>query len=155
VKGAYLNGQLEEDIYMHQPEGFIEKGKENLVCKLNKSIYGLKQSGRVWHRTLRGQMERIGFTAGKTDSTVYFQFGKNGEIEILGWYVDDELIAANALHLLDQITMDIEGSFDIQNLGEPSRLLGIKFERNHDLGTIHISQPAYIDVIAKRFNISL
>jgi hypothetical protein len=154
VKGEYLNGQLKEDVYMRQPEGFIEKGKENFVCKLNKSIYGLKQSGRVWHGTMRGQMERIGFTAGNTDSTVYFRFGKNGEIEILRWYVDDGLMAANAPHLLDQITTDIEGSFDIQNLGEPSRLLGIKIERNHDLGTIHISQPVYIDVIAKRFNIS-
>ena len=53
VKGAYLNGVLDEDVYMRQPEGFIEKGKEHLVCKLKKGLYGLKQSGRVWHETLK------------------------------------------------------------------------------------------------------
>ena len=71
VKGAYLNVKLDDTVYMHQPEGFIKKGEENLVCKLNKSIYGLKQSGKVWHGTMRQEMERNGFTPGKSDLMVY------------------------------------------------------------------------------------
>ena len=53
VKGAYLNGVLEEDIYMRQPKGFVKEGEEGLICKLHKSLYGLKQLGRVWHNTLK------------------------------------------------------------------------------------------------------
>ena len=71
-------------MYMQQPEGFIEKGNEHLVCKLNKGIYGLKQSGRVWHRTLRNELEKTGFTPGDADSTVYFRFGDNGSIQSAG-----------------------------------------------------------------------
>ena len=53
IKGAYLNGKREDDVYMHQPEGFIEEGKENMVCKLSKGVYRLRQSGQVWHQMLR------------------------------------------------------------------------------------------------------
>jgi Reverse transcriptase (RNA-dependent DNA polymerase) len=72
IKGAYLNGELEEEVYMRQPEGFIQKGDENLVCKLIKGIYGLKQSGRVWHQTLKSKLGEISFTAGEADHTVFF-----------------------------------------------------------------------------------
>ena len=53
IKGAYLNSVLEEDVYMKQPEGFVEPGKDHMVCKLKKGLYGLKQLGRVWHQTLK------------------------------------------------------------------------------------------------------
>ena len=72
VKGAYLNGKLEEEVYMRQPEGFIKEGKQELVCKLNKGVYGLKQSGRVWHQLLKSQLKKIGFAPGEADSTVFF-----------------------------------------------------------------------------------
>jgi Reverse transcriptase (RNA-dependent DNA polymerase) len=72
IKGAYLNGELEEEVYMHQPEGFIQRGNENLVCKLIKSIYRLKQSGRVWHQTLKSKLGEIGFAAGEADHTLFF-----------------------------------------------------------------------------------
>ena len=78
---------------MEQIEGFIKRGEENLVSKLNKSIYGLKQSGQVWHGTMRQEMEEMGFTPGNADLTVYFQFRSNREIEIAGWSVDDRLLA--------------------------------------------------------------
>lgn len=70
VKGAYLNGKLDEDIYMHQPDGFVREGTEGLVCKLNKGIYGLKQSGWVWYHTLKWELTQIGFTPGEADLTV-------------------------------------------------------------------------------------
>ena len=106
IEGAYLNGILEDDVYIGQPEGFIEKGTEQLVCKLNKGIYRLKQSGRVWHCTLKYKLEKTGFTPGNNDSTVYYRFG------------------------------DIRGSFKIQDLGEWKQLLGIQISRNQELGMI-------------------
>ena len=153
VKGAYLNGKLEEDVYMKQPEGYIEEGKEDMVCKLNKGVYGLKQSGRVWHETLKREMEGIGFKAGEADSTIFFRSRKEGTIEMAGWYVDDGLLASNSKESMEHMVADIGGSFDIKDLGEPERLLGIKICRNRDVGTIHISQPSFISTIASRFNI--
>jgi hypothetical protein len=61
VKTAFLNGDLEEEIYMQQPEGFIEKGKENLVCRLRKSLYGLKQAGRAWYEKIHAALINLGF----------------------------------------------------------------------------------------------
>ena len=78
VKGAYLNGKLDNTVCMHQPKGFVKNGEEDLVCKLNKSIFGLKKSGRMWHGTMEREMERIGFTPRKADPTVYIQLRNNG-----------------------------------------------------------------------------
>ena len=103
---------------MWQPEGFIEVGKEHMVCKLNMGIYGLKQSGRVWHRTLRTQLEKVGFTSSDADSTIYFRFSANGSIKLSGWYVDDGLLAANSPQVMDRMITNIRGSFEIQDLGE-------------------------------------
>jgi Reverse transcriptase (RNA-dependent DNA polymerase) len=72
---------------------------------------------------------------------------------LAGWYVDDGLLAADSLQSMEHMVHDIGGSFDIQDLGNPERLLGIRILRNPDSGTIHISQPAFINTIAKHFNI--
>ena len=71
-------------MYMHQPKGFMEKGKEYLVCKFNKGIYRLKQLGRVWHRTLICELEKSGFTPGTTDNMVNFRFKDDKSIELAG-----------------------------------------------------------------------
>ena len=94
-------------------------------------------------------MERIGFTPGKADPMVYIQYKNNGEIGIAGWYVDNGLLAANLIKTMEKMVMDIKGSFNIKDLSELTRLLGIKITINHKLGTIHISQPSFIDSIAK------
>ena len=118
VKGAYLNGKLDDTIYMHQPGRFIKRGKETLVCKLNKSIYGLKQSRQVWHETMRREMGRIGFTPRKADLMVYIWLGNNGEIGVAGWYVDDRLLATNSIKPMEKLVTDNKESFDIEELGE-------------------------------------
>ena len=115
---------------MWQPEGFIEKGNEHLVCKLNKGIYGLKQSGRVWHCTLRHELEKTGFTPSNANSAVYFRFSDKELIQLAGWYVDDGMLATNCTESMDCMIRDIRGSFQIQNLGEPKQLLGIPISRN-------------------------
>jgi Reverse transcriptase (RNA-dependent DNA polymerase) len=107
VKGAYHNGKLDDAVYMRQPEGFIKPGEENLVCKLNKGIYGLKQSGRVWHATLKAELEKLGFTAGEADKTVFFKFGADDQIGIAGWYVDDGLLASISNAAMDKMVTDI------------------------------------------------
>jgi Reverse transcriptase (RNA-dependent DNA polymerase) len=125
-----------------------------LVCKLNKGIYGLKQSGRVWHNTLRSELEKIGFKNGEADKTVFFRFREGRDVEIVGWYVDNGLMASNSTLSMDRMIQDVRGSFDIQDMGDPTRLLGIWIIRNRELGTIHISQSSFIDTIAKHFEIT-
>ncbi|KAM2609223.1 hypothetical protein TB1_037465 [Malus domestica] len=74
VKTAFLNGDLQEDIYMKQPVGFVERGKENLVCKLNKSIYGLKQASRQWYLKFDQIVSAQGFVENKLDDCTYIKF---------------------------------------------------------------------------------
>ena len=138
---------------MKQPEGFIEPGKDHMVCKLKKGLYRLKQSGRVWHQTLKREMQRLGFKPGEADTTVFFRF-KDDKAEIIGWYVNDGLVATSCAKSMECTVKDIGGSCNVQDLGEPDHLLGIKIARDHDLGTIHISQPSFIDTIARHFDIT-
>ena len=71
VKTAFLNGELEEDIYMSQPEGFEKKDLEHLVCKLKKSLYGLKQSPRAWYQRIDSFFTKEGFTRSEADHSLY------------------------------------------------------------------------------------
>nr|KYP53314.1 Retrovirus-related Pol polyprotein from transposon TNT 1-94 [Cajanus cajan] len=83
VKTAFLYGKLDEEILMQQPEGFVEKGKEDHVCKLNKSLYGLKQSPRKWNRRFDEFMTKINFNRSQYDNCVYFKFPDNAVLIIL------------------------------------------------------------------------
>ena len=87
---AFVNGQLEEKIYMEQPDGYIESGKENLVCKLNKSLYGFKQSPRCWNTVFRKYMETIHFKPSTANPCVYVRGGE--DMTIVAVYVDDLLL---------------------------------------------------------------
>ena len=93
VKTAFLHGELDENIYMDQPEGFLIPGKEHLVCKLKKSLYGLKQSSRQWYKRFDSFMLSNGFKRSDYDSCVYLKT-VNGSAIYLLLYVDDMLIAA-------------------------------------------------------------
>ena len=91
VATAFLNGELEEEVYMEQPEGFVVPGKEHLVCRLKRSIYGLKQSPRCWNTVLDCHLKKMGFVQTTTDPCVYRASG--GEPIYLGVYVDDIILA--------------------------------------------------------------
>ncbi|TQD94623.1 hypothetical protein C1H46_019868 [Malus baccata] len=93
VKTDFLNGDLEECIYMKQPTKFIERGKENMVCKLNKSIYGLKQASRQWYLKFDQIVYSQGFAENKLDDCIYIKFSSSQFI-LLVLYVDDILLAS-------------------------------------------------------------
>ena len=100
VTTAFLNGTLEEEVYMKQPEGFATKGKEHLVCKLKKSIYGLKQSPRCWNVELDDHLCDIGFTQSTSDPCIYTSEG--GSV-LLAVYVDDVLLAAKSEQCMSDV----------------------------------------------------
>ena len=95
VKTAFLHGELEEEIYMDQPEGFVVNGKEDLVCKLKRSLYGLKQSPRQWYKRFDSFMLAHEFKRSQYDSCVYIKFVNGSPIYFM-LYVDDMLIAAKS-----------------------------------------------------------
>ncbi len=86
VTTAFLNGSLEEKVFMRQPEGFEVKGKEHLVCKLKKSIYGLKQSPRCWNVALDSQLRVMGFVQSKNDPCIYFK-NAGDDIRTVPWSI--------------------------------------------------------------------
>ena len=94
VKTAYLNGDLDEEMYMAQPEGFVQAGQENKVCKLRRAIYGLKQAGRAWYQKIDSCFGSLGRKRTHSDSCVYQQ-RKDGIVVIVAIYVDDLLILLN------------------------------------------------------------
>ena len=102
VKTVFLHGDLEEDLYMIQPEGFIVQGQENLVCKLRKNLYGLKQAPRQWCKKFDDFMHRIGFKRCEADHYSYVKSFDNSYI-ILLLYVDDMLIAGFSIEEINNL----------------------------------------------------
>ena len=94
VKSAFLNGDLEEEVYMYQPQGFQVSGKEYLVCKLKKALYGLKQAPRAWYIKIDRYLDEQGFQRSPSDSNMYVKRVGNNII-ILVIYVDDIIITGS------------------------------------------------------------
>jgi hypothetical protein len=149
VKSAYLNGDLDEEIYMHQPEGYVAAGKEQHVWKLNKSLYGLKQAGRTWHQKIDVALKRRGFTTLEADQCVYVKRQPKTVI-IIALYVDDLLIASNNPTDLTQFKRDLAAEFKMEDLGEANFILGVKIERNRTTRSITIGQSAYVTALLER-----
>ncbi|KAM1356775.1 hypothetical protein ACFX2H_030666 [Malus domestica] len=116
VKTAFLNGSLLEDIYMKQPPGFIERGKESMVCKLTKSIYGLKQASRQWYKKFDQVVNSFGFSENKIDNCIYMKQAKSDFIFVV-LYVDDILLASSSVQLLKETKQMLSQSFDMKDLG--------------------------------------
>ena len=88
VKTAFLNGEIEEEVYIEQPDGFEVHGKETHVCRLKKALYGLKQAPRAWYGRIYGFLMKLGFTRSDADSNLYYKVVE-GDTLILVLYVDD------------------------------------------------------------------
>ena len=99
VKTAFLNGDLHENVYMAQPEGFAVEGKEHMGCKLKKSLYGLKQASRQWYIKFDEVIRNFGFSENKVDNCIYIKF-KGKDFTILVLYVDDILLASSNKDML-------------------------------------------------------
>jgi hypothetical protein len=145
VKGAYLNSRLKEKVYMHQPEGF-DNGTGR-ICLLIKAIYGLKQSGHKWNNEFNEKLMMKDFKRLCLDPCAYVQ--TNGEdLEIITVWVDDLLPFASSNELIERIKLDLRSKWEITDLGEPTKIVGIEIARNAK--AITISQPKYIESVLKR-----
>lgn len=151
VKTTFLNGDLHEDVYMCQPEGFVVKGKEHMKCRLKKSIYGLRQASREWYIKFDDVIGKFGFKENFVDQCIYLKVSGSKYI-ILVLYVDDILLASSDMNLMHETKRFLHNNFDMKDLGEASYVLGIEIHRNRSHGVLGLSQRAYIDKVLKRFN---
>ena len=154
VKGAYLNADIDTDIYLEQPAGYIQTNEEGtaLACHLKKSLYGLKQSGRNWHITLTDFLKSEGYTANENDPCVYTSTTDEATTYILFW-VDDILIAGKTEQAINELKEKLEKRFNMDDRGELRWFLGIDFNRLKD-GSYQMSQERYTDELLKKFNMS-
>ncbi|KAH9736282.1 hypothetical protein KPL71_018042 [Citrus sinensis] len=149
VKTTFLNEDLDEEIYMEQPEGFITPGQEKKVCKLVKSLYGLKQAPKQWHEKFDHTMITSGFKINECDKCVYVKETENGYV-ILCLYVDDMLIVGSNDDMIKSTKNMLKSKFDMKNIGLADVILGIKISRASN-GLI-LSQTHYVDKILGKFN---
>ena len=125
VKTAFFNGDIDTEIFMKQPDGYQEKGKEHLVCRLNKSIYGLKQAGRAWYEKINHELLNLGMKQSQSDNCIYTKI-TNSEILIIALYVDDLLILTKSLMEMNKIKEQLTSRFEMKDLGEAKFILGIE-----------------------------
>ncbi|KAK3930023.1 Copia protein [Frankliniella fusca] len=146
VKCAFLNGDLEEEIFMWPPQGLDVDG--DIVCKLKKSLYGLKQAPKEWNKKFNECVKSFGFDQCLADRCIYVR-KKDGDVVYLLLYVDDFLIASNNEELLHTIKNNLMLRFKMRDLGEALYFLGIKITRStHGL---FLSQENYVKKIVQRF----
>ncbi|KAK8547551.1 hypothetical protein V6N12_031688 [Hibiscus sabdariffa] len=124
VKTAFLNGKLEEDVYMTQPEGFVTPENAGMVCKLQRSIYGLKQASRSWNLRFNDAIKEFGFIRNEDEPCVYKK-------SIKTW---------------------LSSCFFMKDLGEASYISGVKIYRDRSRRLLGLSQSTYIDKVLKRFS---
>jgi hypothetical protein len=150
VQTAFLNGKLDEEIYMKQMPGYVDSEFPNHVCLLNKTIYGLKQSPRMWNKMVDEFLQECGFVPLISDPCLYLKKDDLG-IHIIGLFVDDILQAATDTASLQKMRLLLEKRFKMTFLGEPKFCLGIEIERNMELKTTKIGLAGYTKKILNMF----
>jgi len=149
VVTAFLAGELEEEIYMEQPEGFkVGTEEDDLVCLLRKSLYGLKQAPRIWNQRIRRFLESIGFKPTYSDPCVYVN---NETGVIIAMWVDDLMIFGKDIENINDLKAQLSEEYEMKDLGELKYFLGIQVHRDKERKLIHINQSSYNRTVLERF----
>ncbi|KAG8478002.1 hypothetical protein CXB51_027809 [Gossypium anomalum] len=152
VKTAFLHEELEEDIYMEQLEGFTVSEKEDYVCLLKKSLYGLKQSPRKWYKRFDSFMTSHDFKRSSFDGCVYFKKNSDGSFVYLLLYIDDMLIAAKDKEEIRKVKAQLSEEFEMKDFGPAKKILGMEILRDRKASKLYLSQKGYIEKVLCRFN---
>src|SRR6266496_2952961 len=150
VKTAFLNGFLEEELYMIQPECFVDPKSVDKVCKLQRSIYGLVHASRSWNKRFDSVIKAYGFIQTFGEACIYKKVS-GSSVAFLILYVDDILLIRNDIEFLDSIKGYLNKSFSMKDLGEAAYILGIKIYRDRSRRLIRLSQSTYLDKVLKKF----
>ena len=151
VVTAFLNGNLDEVIFMEQPQGFKDSKYPNHVCKLQKALYGLKQSPRQWNAKMDSFLvDKLGFVSTSADACLYVRHTGN-QFEAISLYVDDLLIAGNDQSTISTIKNDLSTMFEMKDLGPAKLCIGLEITRNRSSRRLFLGQQKYISNILERF----
>ncbi|SGY77704.1 BQ5605_C005g03702 [Microbotryum silenes-dioicae] len=149
IDKAYLHGELDHDIWMTTPRGFDFPSDQ--VLRLRRSIYGLKQAGRIWNRHIDTSLRSLGYTATGTDHCIYSRIDDQKQPHYIALYVDDLLIVSPALDEIERVISGLEQRYGVKRLGPAEYILGIQIRRLED-GSIALSQECYIMDVLARFH---
>jgi ATP-binding cassette subfamily B (MDR/TAP) protein 1 len=151
AKTAFRHGELEEEIYMEQPEGFLVKGKEDHVCKLKKSLYGLQQAPRQWYMKFESIMGEQGYKRCSSDHCVFIHRFSGDDYIILLIYVDDILIVGKNVSRIARLNKELSKSFAMKDLGPVKCILDMRFERDRKSNKLYLSRDKYIEKVLRKF----
>jgi hypothetical protein len=151
VKSAFLNGELEEEVYVCQPEGYVQKGKEKMVLKLSKALYGLRQAPRAWNIRLDKSLKKLGFSKCPSEAAVYKR-GSGKDVVVLGVYVDDLVVTGESPVEIENFKKQMTCEFDMSDLGLLSFYLGIEVDQQED--HITIKQSTYAKKVLSQFGMA-
>ena len=148
VETAFLNGKLDEEICMQQPEGYVKPGKEHLGCKLEKSLYGLKQSSRCWNKAFKESVEKLGFTQASADPCVFIR--KTDTLTIIAIHVDLMMLAENILEM-QRLKGSLKVQFKMKDMGELHYYVGVCIVQDKEMKQVYLHQGQYIEKMLKKF----
>ncbi|RVW45084.1 Retrovirus-related Pol polyprotein from transposon RE1 [Vitis vinifera] len=147
VHNAFLNGELEEQVYMSQPLGYLDTTFPTKVCRLKKTLYGLKQAPRAWFQQLSSAIIQWGFSNSRTDSSMFLHFGESTTLIVLV-YVDDIIITGCSSTQISSLIAKLDSIFTLRDLGQLSYFLGI--EVSYHEGSMNLSQTKYVSDLLHR-----
>ena len=148
VKSAYLNGTLEEEIFMEPPPGL--EVPDGMVLHLKKAIYGTKQGGRVWYEDISSTLKTMGYQCTDADHAVFVR-NKDNIPSIIALYVDDITMVSNDLGTINRDKEALKRRYQMSDLGEIAWILGIHITQDRPAGHIALSQKKYINEILEHF----
>ncbi|CAA7019223.1 unnamed protein product [Microthlaspi erraticum] len=149
VKSAFLYGELKEEVYVDQPEGFLKVGEEDKVYRLKKALYGLKQAPRAWFSRIESYFKKEGFEKSSYDHTLFFKKTEK-KILVVSLYVDDLIFTGNDESMCAEFKSSMQREFEMTDMGKMKFFLGVEVHQSSD--GIHISQKKYAKEVLERFD---
>jgi len=150
ISSAFTYGELDEVIYMKQSEGY-HQGGPNVVCKLHKSLYGLKQSARQWNKKLHSVLDSMGFKRVLSDNSIYI-YSRNQVKLIVPIFIDDITLVPKDDAAMDSTVQELSKHFKLRDLGATTFFLSVQVKQDLEAQTVSLSQSHYVDELLKRFN---
>ncbi|CAL2265186.1 unnamed protein product [Prunus armeniaca] len=152
VKSAFLHGELNEEVFVEQPQGYVRKGNEHKVYRLKKALYGLKQAPRAWYSCIKAYFMKEGFERCHYEHTLFTKTAKEGKILIVSLYVDDLIFTGNDESMFAEFKRSMMLEFDMTDLGKMRYFLGIEVMQRTD--GIFISQKKYALEVLEKFGMN-
>ena len=153
VKTAFLDGDLDEEVYMEQPDGYVDPTYPDKVCRHLRALYGLKQAPKMWYAKLDDFLKSQGVDNINPDACLYLLMN-DGDIIIVLVYADDPLLVASSLAAIYKMKEALHKRFEMKDLGEAKVILGLEIRHDKALGTLKLSQGKYAAQVLEKFGMA-